>query len=152
MNLLMLWNNVLTMYAYCRHLFTQSWYFMVLWCSLSTRYPLLAVGKHTITSTRYRYHMSQPPSFAASPTFSSPTFSSSSPPLTLGFPFCLVSLPSLLSPLSHLIPSCTMLSTLRVASRSAAAREANFVVIGARQASAWSKVPQGPPVSLEVDF
>jgi len=45
-----------------------------------------------------------------------------------------------------------MLSTLRVASRSAAAREANFVVIGARQASAWSKVPQGPPVSLEFDF
>lgn len=45
-----------------------------------------------------------------------------------------------------------MLSTLRVASRSAAAREANFVVLGARQASAWSKVPQGPPVSLELDF
>jgi aspartate aminotransferase len=46
-----------------------------------------------------------------------------------------------------------MLSTLRVASRSAAAREANMrtVIIGARQASAWSKVPQGPPVSL-TDF
>jgi hypothetical protein len=45
-----------------------------------------------------------------------------------------------------------MLSTLRVASRSAVAREANMrtVVIGARQASAWSKVPQGPPVSLEI--
>jgi hypothetical protein len=44
-----------------------------------------------------------------------------------------------------------MLSTLRVASRSAAARDANMrtVVIGARQASAWSKVPQGPPVSLK---
>ncbi|KAJ5596406.1 pyridoxal phosphate-dependent transferase [Penicillium hetheringtonii] len=41
-----------------------------------------------------------------------------------------------------------MLSTLRVASRSAAAREANFVVIGARQASAWSKVPQGPPDAI----
>lgn len=44
-----------------------------------------------------------------------------------------------------------MLSTLRVASRSAVAREANMrtIVIGARQASAWSKVPQGPPVSLK---
>jgi len=44
-----------------------------------------------------------------------------------------------------------MLSTLRVASRSAAARQANMrtVVIGARQASAWSNVPQGPPVSLD---
>lgn len=43
-----------------------------------------------------------------------------------------------------------MLSTLRVASRSAAAREAHMrtVVIGARHASAWSNVPQGPPVSL----
>ncbi|KAJ5983595.1 hypothetical protein N7481_005694 [Penicillium waksmanii] len=41
-----------------------------------------------------------------------------------------------------------MLSTLRVASRSAAAREANFVVLGARQASAWSKVPQGPPDAI----
>ncbi|KAJ5627216.1 aspartate aminotransferase [Penicillium herquei] len=42
-----------------------------------------------------------------------------------------------------------MLSTLRVASRSAAAREANMrVVIGARQASAWSKVPQGPPDAI----
>lgn len=47
-----------------------------------------------------------------------------------------------------------MLSTLRVASRSAAAREANMrtVIVGARQASAWSKVPQGPPVSLPVLF
>ncbi|KAJ5720623.1 aspartate aminotransferase [Penicillium malachiteum] len=42
-----------------------------------------------------------------------------------------------------------MLSTLRVASRSAAAREANLrMVIGARQASAWSKVPQGPPDAI----
>ncbi|KAJ5643248.1 aspartate aminotransferase [Penicillium longicatenatum] len=43
-----------------------------------------------------------------------------------------------------------MLSTLRVASRSAAAREANMrtVIIGARQASAWSKVPQGPPDAI----
>ncbi|KAJ5090180.1 pyridoxal phosphate-dependent transferase [Penicillium argentinense] len=43
-----------------------------------------------------------------------------------------------------------MLSTLRVASRSAAARDANMrtVVIGARQASAWSKVPQGPPDAI----
>lgn len=43
-----------------------------------------------------------------------------------------------------------MLSTLRVASRSAVARDANMrtVVIGARHASAWSKVPQGPPVGV----
>lgn len=43
-----------------------------------------------------------------------------------------------------------MLSTLRVASRSAASREANMrtVVIGARHASAWANVPQGPPVSF----
>ncbi|KAJ5928550.1 aspartate aminotransferase [Penicillium verhagenii] len=43
-----------------------------------------------------------------------------------------------------------MLSTLRVASRSAAAREANMrtVIFGARQASAWSKVPQGPPDAI----
>jgi hypothetical protein len=41
-----------------------------------------------------------------------------------------------------------MLSTLRVASRQAASREASMrtVVIGARHASAWSNVPQGPPV------
>jgi len=70
--LLMLWNKlILCMHTQnCQYtLFTQSWYFngtLVLWCYylyaiLSTRYPLLAVGKHTITSTRYRYHMSQPP-------------------------------------------------------------------------------------------
>jgi hypothetical protein len=41
-----------------------------------------------------------------------------------------------------------MLSTLRVASRKAASREASMrtVVVGARHASAWSNVPQGPPV------
>jgi hypothetical protein len=41
-----------------------------------------------------------------------------------------------------------MLSTLRVASRQAASREASMrtVVVGARYASAWSNVPQGPPV------
>lgn len=46
--------------------------------------------------------------------------------------------------------SAIMLSTLRVASRSAASREANMrtVVIGARHASAWANVPQGPPVSF----
>jgi aspartate aminotransferase len=43
-----------------------------------------------------------------------------------------------------------MLSTLRVASRSAVARDANMrtVVIGARHASAWANVPQGPPVGV----
>ncbi|KAJ6188759.1 hypothetical protein N7519_003667 [Penicillium mononematosum] len=43
-----------------------------------------------------------------------------------------------------------MLSTLRVASRSAASREANMrtVVTGARHASAWSNVPQGPPDAI----
>jgi hypothetical protein len=48
--------------------------------------------------------------------------------------------------------SAIMLSTLRVASRSAASREANMrtVVTGARHASAWSNVPQGPPVSFEL--
>lgn len=63
------------------------------------------------------------------------------------FSFVLLFLPSL-----HSLQSFIMLSTLRVASRSAAAREANVVVIGARQASAWSKVPQGPPVSLGFYF
>jgi hypothetical protein len=44
-----------------------------------------------------------------------------------------------------------MLSTLRVASRSAVARDANMrtVVIGARHASAWANVPQGPPVGVQ---
>lgn len=48
--------------------------------------------------------------------------------------------------------SAIMLSTLRVASRSVASREVNMrtVVIGARHASAWANVPQGPPVSLEL--
>ncbi|KAJ5896472.1 Aspartate aminotransferase [Penicillium subrubescens] len=43
-----------------------------------------------------------------------------------------------------------MLSTLRVASRSAVARDANMrtVVIGARHASAWANVPQGPPDAI----
>ncbi|KAJ5959251.1 uncharacterized protein N7479_006401 [Penicillium vulpinum] len=43
-----------------------------------------------------------------------------------------------------------MLSTLRVASRSAASREVNMrtVVIGARHASAWANVPQGPPDAI----
>ncbi|KAK9583164.1 aspartate transaminase aat1, variant 2 [Aspergillus fumigatus] len=43
-----------------------------------------------------------------------------------------------------------MLSTLRVASRQAASREASMrtVVIGARHASAWSNVPQGPPDAI----
>ncbi|BAE58257.1 unnamed protein product [Aspergillus oryzae RIB40] len=43
-----------------------------------------------------------------------------------------------------------MLSTLRVASRKAASRDANLrtVVVGARHASAWSNVPQGPPDAI----
>jgi aspartate aminotransferase len=43
-----------------------------------------------------------------------------------------------------------MLSTLRVASRKAASREASMrtVVVGARHASAWSNVPQGPPDAI----
>lgn len=43
-----------------------------------------------------------------------------------------------------------MLSSVRVASRTAASRQANLrtAVVGARFASAWSNVPQGPPVML----
>jgi aspartate aminotransferase len=42
-----------------------------------------------------------------------------------------------------------MLSTLRVASRSAASREANVrTVMVARHGSTWANVPQGPPVSF----
>lgn len=44
-----------------------------------------------------------------------------------------------------------MLSTFRVTGRQAVAREANLraFFVGARYASAWSNVPQGPPVSLD---
>ncbi|KAL4780751.1 pyridoxal phosphate-dependent transferase [Aspergillus varians] len=42
-----------------------------------------------------------------------------------------------------------MLSTLRIASRKAATRDASVrTVIAARYASAWSKVPQGPPDAI----
>ncbi|OOF98209.1 hypothetical protein ASPCADRAFT_205471 [Aspergillus carbonarius ITEM 5010] len=43
-----------------------------------------------------------------------------------------------------------MLSTLRVASRKAASRDASVrtVIVGARHASAWSNVPQGPPDAI----
>ncbi|EEP80302.1 aspartate aminotransferase [Uncinocarpus reesii 1704] len=40
-----------------------------------------------------------------------------------------------------------MLSTLRVASRSAAAKEAGVRALAFRQASTWSNVPQGPPIT-----
>lgn len=55
-----------------------------------------------------------------------------------------------LSPFLSVASQFTMLSTLRVASRSAVARDANMrtVVIGARHASAWANVPQGPPVGV----
>jgi hypothetical protein len=46
-----------------------------------------------------------------------------------------------------------MLSTLRVASRSAAPQaNKRTVVLGARQASAWANVPQGPPVSFDSEL
>ena len=41
-----------------------------------------------------------------------------------------------------------MLSSLRVASRNAVSRDASLrIALGARYASTWSNVPQGPPVS-----
>ena len=45
-----------------------------------------------------------------------------------------------------------MLSSVRVASRTAASRQANLrtAVVGARFASAWSNVPQGPPVIAHI--
>lgn len=45
-----------------------------------------------------------------------------------------------------------MLSSVRVASRTAASHQANLrtAVVGARFASAWSNVPQGPPVIAHI--
>lgn len=53
--------------------------------------------------------------------------------------------------LPPLSPSLAMLSTsLRVSGRRVAARDTTLrtVIVGARHASAWSNVPQGPPVKL----
>ena len=114
-----------------------------------TIYLLRHAGLHTYRSTQYHCHMSQGQTDApaASPTFS--YFPGSSLPLPSQF----LELGLALSSSSYSFIAI-MLSTLRVASRSAAARDANMrtVVIGARHASAWSKVPQGPPVSLKLIF
>jgi hypothetical protein len=69
-------------------------------------------------------------------------------------PFSFWLLVPVLSSLVSSLLSPPMLSTLRVAGRQAASREANLrtVMVGARYASTWSNVPQGPPVSVELGW
>ncbi|KAJ5217031.1 hypothetical protein N7468_010039 [Penicillium chermesinum] len=70
--------------------------------------------------------------------------------ITRFFPF--LSFPRPFIPKISLLLAClhsTMIPTLRVASRSAVAREANMrLVLGARCGSTWANVPQGPPDAI----